>query len=97
MKRLSAEEITRARAVPLVNALEKLGYCVSKDGAFEPRKTQRTMSVFISNEEDSRELILTGEKWFDKTSKTGGGGAIDLVVHLKGGRFTRAVRLLLAD
>lgn len=64
--------------------LEDLGYYVSRDAAFEPRKSKRTMSVFISKDPDVREFILTGEKWYDKRKEVGGGGAIDLVMHLEG-------------
>lgn len=97
MGRMTDEEVTKARAVPLLETLEVLGYYVSKDSAFEPRKTKRTISVFISNDADVRELIITGEKWYDKREQVGGGGAIDLVMHLRKLSFSRAVRLLSAS
>lgn len=97
MRRMTDEEVAKARAVPLLETLEALGYYVSKDSAFEPRKTKRTISVFISNDADVRELIITGEKWYDKREQVGGGGAIDLVMHLRKLSFSRAVRLLSAS
>lgn len=97
MRKFAQDQIAKARAVPLLDALEALGYYVSKDTAFEPRKTKRTISVFVSNDADVRELIITGEKWYDKREQIGGGGAIDLVMHLRQISFSRAVRLLSAS
>lgn len=95
MKKLPVDLVAKARAIPLLDVLEDLGYYVSRDAAFEPRKSKRTMSVFVSNDADVRELILTGEKWFDKRAEVGGGGAIDLVMHLEGLTFRRAVEKIL--
>jgi hypothetical protein len=97
MKRLTPEQIAQAREIPLLDALDRLGFYVSQDTAFQPRKDQRTVSVFITGEEGVRELILTNEKWFDKREKVGGGGAIDLAMHLLGMSFTKAVRKLCAE
>lgn len=94
MKKLPDDLIAKARAKPLLDVLEDLGYYVSRDSAFEPRKSKRTVSVFISSDGDVRELILTGEKWYDKRAEVGGGGAIDLVMHLTGRSFVQAVKCL---
>lgn len=93
-KRFPESLVERVRTIPLQRALEGLGFFVSRDGAFQPRKNARTEAVFVTDSAGVHELILTGEKWFDKLENVGGGGAIDLVMHLKGVSFSKAVRLL---
>lgn len=97
MKRISPEQIAKVRAIPLETVLERLGFYVSRDSAFQPRVDKRTVSMFVSNDAGVRELIVTGEKWFDKRENVGGGGAIDLTMHLLGISFTKAVRKLCAE
>jgi hypothetical protein len=94
MKRISPEQIAKVRATPLETVLERLGFYVSRDSAFQPRLNKRTVSLFVSDNNDVHELIVTGEKWFDKRENVGGGGAIDLVMHLKKVSFSGAVRFL---
>ncbi|MGA4005822.1 hypothetical protein ACI2US_05560 [Ralstonia nicotianae] len=40
------------------------------------------------------ELLLTGPKFWDTRERKGGGGAVDLVMHLARVDFSDAVRLL---
>jgi hypothetical protein len=40
------------------------------------------------------ELVLTGPKFWDTRERKGGGGAIDLAMHLTRADFSEAVRLL---
>ena len=40
------------------------------------------------------ELLVTGPKWFDTRAGEGGGGGIDLVMHLLGLDFVKSVKLL---
>jgi hypothetical protein len=40
------------------------------------------------------ELLVTGLKWFDARAGKGGGGAVDLCMHLLGLDFVAAVKLL---
>lgn len=94
MRKLPADIVSKARAVSLEDALDRLGFYVSRDSAFQPRVNKRTVSLFVSDDSDVRELIVTGEKWFDKRENVGGGGAIDLAMHLKGLSFPQAVRAL---
>ncbi|WP_177142715.1 hypothetical protein [Variovorax sp. YR216] len=41
------------------------------------------------------ELVLSGLQWFDTRAGKGGGGLIDLVMHLRACDFVSAVRALL--
>jgi len=40
------------------------------------------------------ELLATGSKWYDTRVEKGGGGAIDLAMHLLGLDFVSAVKKL---
>ena len=40
------------------------------------------------------EILTTGLKWYDTRAKKGGGGAIDLAMHVLGLSFVDAVKLL---
>ena len=40
------------------------------------------------------ELLLTGPKFWDTQARKGGGGAVDLAMHLARVKFSEAVRLL---
>lgn len=40
------------------------------------------------------ELVVTGARWYDTRAKKGGGGAIDLTMHLCGLDFVGAVKRL---
>jgi hypothetical protein len=40
------------------------------------------------------ELLATGVRWYDPRAKKGGGGAIDLAMHLLGLQFVDAVKRL---
>jgi hypothetical protein len=95
------DEVKRARSVPLLAVLAHVAAYVKEDLEYAPRNTSRESRRFHAscNGCDFR-LILTGEKWFDElvegtSSKRGGGGAIDLVMHLTGMNFVLAVKACL--
>ena len=41
------------------------------------------------------EILTTGPKWYDTRARRGGGGAIDLAMHVLGLSFVEAVRHLM--
>jgi hypothetical protein len=94
-------EIERARSVPLLAVLAHVAAYVKEDLEYTPRNTSRDSRRFhVSCNDCEFRLILTGEKWFDElvggtSSRRGGGGAIDLVMHLTGMNFVRAVKACL--
>ncbi len=65
-----------------------------KDSTFHPIKHPETTRWHAHAFGHEMELLLTGPKFWDARSQTGGGGAIDLVVHLSHADFKTAVRLL---
>ena len=69
------------RNIPLDRAAAALGY---RKDADDRARFRRQGSV----------ISINGEKFFDHLRGTGGGGAIDLVIHATGCRFPHAVRFL---
>lgn len=66
-----------------------------RDADFKPEKDARTVRLFVSSPEGfAWELLVTGPKWFDTRAGKGGGGGIDLVMHLLGLDFVKSVKLL---
>jgi len=61
-------------------------YCPMKD-----RASRRWHGGTLSGD---FEIITTDTKWYDTRAKKGGGGAIDLVMHLEGLSFREAVARL---
>lgn len=97
----SASDIQQARDVPLLQVLSHVCDYVKEDRDYVPRDTSTGGRRFHVNcaKRDFR-LILTGEKWLDeltdrKAANRGGGGAIDLAMHLLGLDFVQAVRICL--
>jgi hypothetical protein len=86
--------LAELRSLPLAKALGALDYHVSVDRSFEPVKDARSERWIVSGERGVTELIVTGPKWLDTRSGKGGGGAIDLVVHIEALSFVAAVKRL---
>lgn len=93
--------IDAVRGVPLWTTLEALEHggrlTFKNDATFLPRADASTRRVHVSLPSGRvLEVLLTGLKWFDVTQGVGGGGSIDLAIHILGCNFTSAV-LCLAD
>lgn len=78
---ISKTEIERLRNIELTRALDLLGLHWKVDHDFDPIKNPQTKRIYAVYGLD-RELILTGQQWFDVAAKIGRGGAIDLISHL---------------
>jgi hypothetical protein len=66
------------RGIPLCDVLKRYG--------FEGRT--------LRAKDAHHNIVVTGSQWFDNKAGVGGGGAIDLVVHLAGVNFSAACRSL---
>ena len=87
------------REMPLSQVLDKLqndGQLFwRRDPDFTPEKDKRTVRLLLSSPSGlAWEVLVTGPKWFDVRAVKGGGGGIDLVMHLLGIDFVKAVNLL---
>lgn len=75
---MDAHELQRIRATPLESVLE--GFGAQRD----PKDPKRNWKLA-----DSR-ITVTGDKFFDHNAEKGGGGALDLTLHLMGRDFKQA-------
>jgi hypothetical protein len=67
---------------------------VKADTTFVPAKDARTRRWNVCTERGDYEILTTGGKWYDTRAKIGGGGAIDLTMHVLGLSFVDAVKRL---
>lgn len=74
--------------------LNRLGLYWKRDPDFRPTKDPRTVRLYVSLDGGVIELLATGPKWYDTRRERGGGGAIDLTMHLCRLPFVDAVKRL---
>jgi hypothetical protein len=72
----------QVRGTPLRDVLTHYGFDVKREGT-----TLRTKTEWHN-------IVVTGGRWFDNKANVGGGGAIDLVMHIAGVDFSVACRSL---
>jgi hypothetical protein len=88
--------LTRLRALPIEDALCLLSALHKDDRTFVPIKDSQTRRWHVSTVRGEFEILGTGIKWYDTRAQQGGGGAIDLAMHLLGLSFVDAVKHLVA-
>lgn len=98
-KSFDDETLKWVREMPLSLVLDRLRDAGKlfwrRDADFKPEKDARTVRLFVSSPEGfAWELLVTGPKWYDTRAGKGGGGGIDLVMHLLGLDFVKSVKLL---
>ena len=94
-KRYTEEQLAALRAMSLESVLRKLELYYTKDPDYKPRKDLSGVRYNVSVEQQVFEILVTGIRWYDMREKKGGGGAIDLTMHLLSLDFKSAVKLLL--
>ena len=72
----------QVRGIPLRDVLERYGFEAKPEGT-----TLRAKS-------EHHNIVVTGSRWFDNKAGVGGGGAIDLVIHIARVDFSAACRSL---
>lgn len=94
-KSFPLELVNRVRKLKLHKVLTELCTYCSQDRTYEPKKNPDS-KVFVIEIDGRRfnNLLITGERWFDLDTEKGGGGAIDLIMYLRGISFVQAVKLL---
>jgi hypothetical protein len=75
----------QVRGISLRHVLERYGFYVKREGT-----TLRAKGPHHN-------IVVTGSRWFDNKAGLGGGGAIDLVIHLAKANFSTACRSLADD
>ena len=96
-KRYTDEQLAVLRAMSLEQALRKLELYFTKDPDYKPRKDLSAARLNVSVGNRVFEILVTGIRWYDMREKKGGGGAIDLAMHLLDLDFRGAVKRLIAS
>jgi hypothetical protein len=82
------------RSMTPQQTLDRLGLCWKQDPDFRPQKNAATVRLHVTVGAGVVELVVTGARWYDTRARKGGGGAIDLTMHLCGLDFVGAVKRL---
>lgn len=87
-------DIARWRGLEALAALRLLAEHVKVDRDFKPTRAACTQRVHVSAAGADWELLVDGPKFFDTRARTGGGGAVDLVMYLWRVPFRQATAML---
>lgn len=90
----SRARLTSLREMPCEDALALLAIDYKTDPTYVPVKDARSRRWYVCTACGDFEILTTGPKWYDARARTGGGGAIDLAMHLLQLSFVDAVKLL---
>ncbi|MFM0654713.1 hypothetical protein [Paraburkholderia sediminicola] len=86
--------LEQLRGLDALDVLEQLGCYAKRDVSFHPVTAKRTARYHVNANGRDWELLITGPKFWDARADRGGGGAIDLVMHLFNLDFKRALQRL---
>lgn len=89
-------ELDRWRQLAAVDVMLALADHAKQDASFVPRVRRRSMRWHVTAGSSDFELLCTGPKFLDTRAGKGGGGALDLAMHLFGLDFKQAAQLLRA-
>lgn len=96
MKRVDEVTLARWQALPAVETLLSFADHAKEDRTYRPLTGRPTTRWHVTVAQSEFELLLTGPKFWDTRAKVGGGGAVDLLMHLTGDDFRGAVKALQA-
>ncbi len=94
LKSFDTPTLTRLREMAASDALALLTIHVKADPTYVPLKADHSRRWHASTTHGEFELLTTGPKWYDTRAQRGGGGAIDLAMHVLGLSFVDAVKHL---
>jgi len=86
--------LSRWRELPAVEVLTALADYAKRDVTYVAIKSSISSRWHARYGSNEFELLLTGPKFWDARKRKGGGGAVDLAMHLAWVDFSDAVRLL---
>lgn len=92
--RIGDIELRKYRDMDCAIALRLLAEYVKVDESFVPIANNHTHRWHVVANRRHFELLTTGAKWFDTRQRCGGGGAVDLAMHLFQADFKQAIALL---
>lgn len=94
MGRVPHGDLEKLRSLAAAQVVCACANHAKRDVTFEPTTATETERWHVNAGGREFELLLQGPKFYDTRSKQGGGGAIDLVMHLYSLNFMEAVALL---
>lgn len=86
--------LERWRALESADVIRACATYAKADATYVPVKSSGSSRWHVRVDSTEFELLCTGSKYWDTRQSKGGGGAIDLVMHLTGLTFKAAVRRL---
>lgn len=86
--------LQRWRQLDAATVLRALAEHAKPDASFVPTKNTITRRWHANVQGREFELLLTGPKFWDNRMQRGGGGAVDLTMHLTGCGFRHAAAVL---
>lgn len=86
--------LSRWRELLAVDVLTAIADHAKRDVSYIALKSPRSSRWHARYGSREFELLLTGSKFWDTRARKGGGGAVDLAMHLAQVDFSAAVRLL---
>jgi hypothetical protein len=95
-KSFRATTLVHLRETPSDVALRSLAIFCKADASYHPIKDSNSRRWHVRTESGEFEILTTGVKWYDPRAKVGGGGAIDLAMHILQVPFVDAVKILAA-
>ena len=91
----SPATLSSLRNIPVDEALSLLAIDFKADPTYRPLKDPGSRRWHVRTAYGEFEILTTGPaKWYDTRAHRGGGGAIDLAMHLLHVPFVNAVTLL---
>lgn len=87
-------KLERYRSFPADVILVAVADHAKLDPTFKPIKNSESARWHASIAGKEFEFVLTGSKFWDTRAEIGGAGAVDLVMHLMGLSFRKAVRVV---
>ncbi|MDZ7653422.1 MAG: hypothetical protein U5L03_13170 [Burkholderiaceae bacterium] len=89
-------ELVRLRGLPALDVLLLLAEHTKVDRDFKPTRAKSTQRLYVRAAGAEWELLVNGPKFYDTRARKGGGGAVDLVMHLWRVPFKKAMATLRA-
>jgi hypothetical protein len=90
----SPSMLVELREMPSERALTRIAIDVKVDPTYRPLRQPASRRWNIRTVSGEFEILTTGAKWYDTRAKKGGGGAIDLAMHVLQVSFVDAVKQL---
>ncbi|MGO9073936.1 MAG: hypothetical protein ACLQEI_07215 [Terriglobales bacterium] len=92
--RIDRATLSRLREMPSAHALALVSIHIKADPSYRPVRNATSRRWHAHTAQGDFEIITTGVKWYDTRARVGGGGAIDLVMHVDALPFVQAARRL---